>query len=236
MSDFQLNNDRRETLVRLGAEGAPLLIIDDAFSRPEALVQMAASAPFRQVEGAGNHFPGVRAQLPESYPQSLLVLLEAYRDQFSIDAIENHHVTLNHLQMVTTAPEQLSLPQRFPHFDTFDDRQVAFLHYLTANDHGGTDFYRHRATGFERIRAERFRPYTSKLVEQVTSSGMPPSDYIRGSNEMFERIESVASRFNRLIVYFSNSLHSGMIRSDANLSADPAKGRLMATSFIHFPA
>ncbi|NRA31554.1 MAG: hypothetical protein HRU11_14995 [Parvularculaceae bacterium] len=236
MSDFQLNSDRQERLTILGHEGAPLLIVDHAFAEPEKLVDLAKSASFQRVEGNGNHFPGVRSELPDSYPAALLALLDAHKEQFSLADLQPHQVTLNHLQMVTTPPAQLSLPQRFPHFDTFDSRQIAFLHYLTEDDHGGTDFYRHRATGFERIHPDRFRPYTGKLVEQVTRAGMPPADYIRESNDMFEKIESVPSRFNRLIVYFSNSLHSGFIPKITDLSADPAKGRLMATSFIHFPA
>jgi hypothetical protein len=43
-----------------------------------------------------------------------------------------------------------------------------------------------------------------------------------------------AARFNRLLVYRSCSLHSGIIPSDTRLSADPRVGRLTVNLFLDF--
>lgn len=234
MAIFDLNPRRRCALARLGEDRAPLLVVDDAFAEPEALVLHARSLRFQEVRGEGNHFPGVRAPLPGAYAEAMAGLLGSYDDIFGALAAKSAEVMLNHAQMVTTPPPALTLPQRLPHFDTFDPGQVAFLHYLTSEDFGGTDFYRHRSTGFERIMPERFRHYTATLAREIMQDGHPSPDYIRGSTERFVCTHSVEPRFNRVIAYFSNSLHSGHIRKGTELSADPARGRLMASVFVRF--
>ncbi|MEM9839667.1 MAG: DUF6445 family protein [Pseudomonadota bacterium] len=234
MRDFSLNSERRVKRLAMGREGAPLIIIDDAFADPAGIAELAATAGFETVRGRGNHFPGVRSPLPDEYAEAMGTLIDDQHTSFGLAAGAAGEATLNHLQMVTTPRAELSLPQRLPHFDTFDPNQVACLHYLTEEDRGGTDFYRHRATGFERISPERFRPYTETLVAEVRRLGHPPADYITKETEQFERIERVDAVFNRVILYFSNSLHSGRIPDDAPLSADPQVGRLMASVFLRF--
>lgn len=234
MADFALHPGRKATRLSLGEERAPLVTIDDAFADADTLLRAASSLCFEPVRGQGNHFPGVRAPLPRAYAEAMVRLIHQHAADFGVSAEGPYDVTLNHLQMVTTPRERLSLPQRLPHFDTFDPFQVACLHYLTPDDRGGTDFYRHRATGFERISPERFRPYTETLVQELRRHGHPVADYITGSNDQFEVIHRVAPAFNRVILYFSNSLHSGRIPQDAPLTDDPEDGRIMASVFVRF--
>lgn len=222
------------SLLSIGAEETPLLIADGAFADPCRILRYAESTPFRRVEGAGNHFPGVRADLPESFAAAALSLLAPHLARFSLSGRDIPAVTLNCLQMVTTPPEDLVLPQRLPHFDTYDPSQIACLLFLSPSDMGGTDFYRHRASRFERIGPERFHPYTQGLIAEVRAGGRP-TGYFDGTDRRFEIIHSVEARFNRLIAYPSNLLHSGRIPTDASLSDDPRRGRLMASLFLRFP-
>lgn len=233
MEKLALNPAAEVRLERLGREGAPLLVVDRALLDPEAVSGLARAASFREEVGPGNHFPGVRAALPAGYAETMIALLRPHLGAFGIDPSCQPAVALNCLQMVTRPPAGLSLPQRLPHFDSFDSSQVAVLHYLCPEEKGGTDFYRHRATGFERIDEARFRHYTAQLVNEVRC-GPAPQGYMHGSDARFECIRHVEAAHDRVIAYFSNSLHSGHIRPDAELSADPAHGRLMATVFLRF--
>lgn len=231
---FALSTDPAVSLRAIGAEKAPLLTIDNGFEDAGRIAALARTLDFKPVEGRGNHFPGVRAPMPLAYAQAMTSLLRPSLSAFGIDPSTDPKVTLNTAQMVTAGAEELALPQKVPHFDTFDTRQIAMLHYLTDEDHGGTDFYRHCSTGFERISEERFRPYTQTLVQEI-QRGPQPTGYMRGSDERFELIAQADPAFGRIIAYFSNNLHSGHIASDGPFTEHPGEGRLMATVFLHFP-
>ncbi|GGY45414.1 DUF6445 family protein [Parvularcula lutaonensis] len=230
---FALHPSLSISVQEIGVERAPLVVIDNAFETPEALVSLAHKAGFVRIEGSGNHFPGVRAPAPGAYAEAMQRLLEPHLPAFGLEPGAQPRVALNAIQMVTTAGKDLALPQKVPHFDTFETQQVALLQYLTEDDKGGTDFYRHRSTGFERISKERFRPYTHTLVQEIQKVGQPQG-YMRGSDQFFERIAHVEPRFNRVIAYFSNSLHSGHIMGEGPFPDDPRLGRLMATVFLNY--
>lgn len=220
-------------LERIGEEKLPLLIIDDAMAAPDELLAFASGATFTEEKGPGNHFPGVRAPLPESYARAVEALVAPHLDHFGLAGHGPGTIALNTLQMVTRPAAGLNLPQRLPHFDTFENHQLAALHYLGSAGHHGTDFYRHRSTGMERITPERFHPYTQQLVGEVKARGAP-AGYMQGSNEFFERTASVEARFNRIAVYFSNTLHSGRIVGTGPFPSAPEEGRLMASVFLRY--
>lgn len=232
--ELELNPNRRAEASTLGNEQAPLVTIDEAFTEIGPLLQLAEKVKFVREEGRANFFPGVRAPLPSRYAELMTELLQPFLDLFQIEKEATPQVVLNTLQMVTLGASELVLPQRAPHFDTFDGRQIALLHYLNDNDLGGTDFYRHRSTGFERISEARFRPYTTQLVEEVKIRNLPNA-YMCGSDEKFECIASVEPKVGRVIAYFSNNLHSGRIIGEGPFPAEVGAGRLMATVFLRFP-
>ena len=107
------------------------------------------------------------------------------------------------------------------------------LHYLCEPMHGGTAFYRHRATGFETITRERLAAYMDSLQRELETNG-PPPQYLTGSDSRFEQIEAVEARFNRVLLYRSQVLHSGSVNAAA-LSDDPRHGRLTANAFFYVP-
>src|SRR3546814_15527958 len=58
----------------IGSEAQPLVILDDFAPDPDALRHFAAAADFAP---ALNHYPGVRAALPEAYLEAQLPLIAA---------------------------------------------------------------------------------------------------------------------------------------------------------------
>jgi len=220
-------------ITRIGAEGIPVVVVDNFLSNPEILIEYAAAnCAFEGVSDA--FYPGVRAPIAPIYCFALRAFLggliaEAF-------ALTDSLVTgeLAHFSLVTTTPANLSVVQRMPHIDNTNPKQLAVLHYLCAPEHGGTSFYRHRRTGFEFIDEARGPPYKRALTEDLASLGAPPCGYICGDSPMFERTASFAAAFNRILIYRSLNLHSADIPRRFRFDADPRCGRLTANTFFYY--
>lgn len=213
----------------LGAEGAPLLVIDRLVAEPERLIQRAARCYF---EPKGRMFPGIRARAPLAYEHLLEQLFgPLVQEHFGL---RSRRLTfpLCHYSLVTRPPESLEFLQRVPHIDSTSGSGLATVHYLFQGDWGGTAFYRHRGTGFEFVDEARKDEYSRCLREERDGSNAPDASYINGSTPLFEQIARVDGVFNRMVVYRRNSLHSGSIDSARVPSADPRTGRLSINTFV----
>ncbi|NYT42162.1 hypothetical protein HZY97_15430 [Sphingomonas sp. R-74633] len=227
--DFSLNARPAARLSRLGREGEPLFCLDGLMQRPQALVDYAATqAEFAPVHGPAGGYPGVRAPAPLDYVEAVVRALDpVVRDAFALGAVRLGRAECN-FSMVTLAPGDLVPSQRAPHIDTSDPLHFAFLHYLCGPEQGGTAFYRHRATGFEAITPERAAAYeAARAVEPDPAPG-----YIHGDTPEFEQIGAADAAFDRLLVYRSRQLHSGL--PTGALAPDPRRGRLTANIFLSY--
>lgn len=232
MSLFAPGPDPRVEVVRIGREGHPMLILDGLLAGAESLVDFAAdTAVLAPVKAAANFYPGVRAPAPPGYVQALITALRPHlAEAFGAPAEGKAHVTCA-LSMAVLPADQASLAQRLPHIDTTAPAQLAILHYLCGPEHGGTAFYRHRATGFEAVDPERGPAYLAALRREMAQGEADRDGYIRASDTLFEQTAVVASAFSRIVVYASNLLHAGML-PDRPASADPRLGRLTANTFF----
>lgn len=214
------------TIQSFGAEGEPLVIIDDFAAHPGALVDAAATRSFSR---RGPHYPGIRAQADPAYLAARMDLLETVlRDVFGFR--RGAKLVECAFSLVTTPPDALTQIQRIPHFDTTDPGRIALLHYLSAPETAGTAFFRHRATGFETITAGRLAAYDAALRREAAQ--LPASGYVHGSTSLFEQTGAVAARPNRMVIYRGYRLHSGIIPDDLPLSDDPRHGRLTVNTFL----
>lgn len=234
MSDaaFAPGPDPRVEILRVGREGHPVLILDGLLTGAESLVDFAAdSATLAPVKAAANYYPGVRAPAPPGYVRALVTALRPYlAETFGVSADGQAHVTCA-LSMAVLPADQASLAQRLPHIDTTSRAQLAILHYLCGPEHGGTAFYRHRATGFETVDPARGPAYLAALRAEMAAGSGEGEGYIVASNALFEQTAVVAPAFNRIAVYASNLLHAGVL-PDRPASADPRLGRLTANTFF----
>jgi hypothetical protein len=213
----------------IGAENAPLLVIDNFVSDPERLVRKAAT---RQLRLVGSYFPGVRTEAPLGYQQLIRDRLRSMLFEIFGLTGTSLEFSLCHYSLVTTPPAQLMPLQRIPHFDSADGAGLASVHYLFKSDLGGTAFYRHRATGFESIDVSRREAYLRHIEAALREPDALPAGYITGDTALFEQIAHVPAAFNRMIVYRRNVLHSGNIAPDFEPSTDPSTGRLSINCFI----
>ena len=221
----------------IGAEKSRVLVVDDFMDEPHRLVDQArAMAPFRPE--AETWYPGLRRFITledrdseRHVDEALEALAPLIGQVFGVRSFTPVEATFC---LVTRRPEDLDPRQRQPHYDRSDPNFFAALHYLgtEALAQGGTSFYRHRATGFERIGPEREDAYEQARRREIAAHGLPPARYMDGSTDQFERIARFEGRFNRLLVYRGSVLHSGDIPPDFAYSADPAAGRLTCNIFF----
>lgn len=214
----------------IGSEQTPLLIIDDLLNDSHWLQQQALAGDY-QADPA-NFYPGIRCQTPASYQQALTALLPLLQRVYAPQAQQLRLLT-SAFSLASTPAGQLKPIQMLPHFDTVEPLQLAMVHYLCDASHGGTAFYRHQYTGFERIDAARLPSYATLLKQQAMAARLHENpSYISGDTELFQQITKVEARVNRAIIYPGNLLHSGDIRQVGAKAADPAHGRLTISSFL----
>ena len=221
------------TVDRFSSHNHHLVSIDDFLTHPEDVIAQATLQNFAQITP---QYPGVRAPIHPAARQAWLAQLAPLLDQW-FGAPESGRWTMEAwYSLVTTPPARLHPIQRVPHVDGTDPAQIAMMLYLHRTGpeakHGGTAFFRHRATGLESLSAEDFPRYANAVNAEVARTGMPPAAYPTDGAPHFERTHVADGTFNRAVFYRGNILHSGVIDNAAPLHADPRKGRLTINAFF----
>lgn len=221
------------TIDRIGAEKTPVLTLDGFDLFTPVLLHAAARANF--APDAKFYYPGVRAPIPKEV--AVAILQGVYRQMYPLFGIpENLSLKPRDasFSLVTSVPESLSHLQRIPHFDTSSPYFFALLLYLNPEPHGGTGFFRHRSTGFERISEERSEIYFSSADRFLQRQGGPSAGYVTESRDDFELFHKVDYCQHRLTIYPGNLLHSILVDSHADIDSQPHSGRLTANLFFEF--
>ncbi|WP_222868181.1 DUF6445 family protein [Saccharophagus sp. K07] len=216
----------------IGNEHQPLMVIDDFHPLPADLVEAARHQKFIQDKTS---YPGVRAPAPQGYAEHLALTV----NKMVLPSFGLHNRTVRFLfstyACVTRSPEELHILQRIPHFDSNEPEQLACIHYLSRPELncGGTAFYRHVKTGFEYVDSLRVETYSEVLERQIQNGEVPdPPQYICDNSNLFTQIHTEEAGYNRLVIYRSTSLHSGLITNEYKHQGHPADGRLTITSFM----
>lgn len=208
------------------------MVLDGVFARQPAIVaaviEQARFAPAPGVAG----YPGIQAPVPAAYTRALLAAAAPAlavlfgRDDGGIGGISCT------FSLVTALPETLHPLQTVPHVDIAEPDRFAVLHYLCEAPFGGTAFYRQDATGLEQVaRADwpRFQAERDAGLAQHDAEGYPSK-----ATPGYTRTATIAARMDRVVVYRSHSLHSGIIVPGLPHPADPRRGRLTGNLFaIH---
>ena len=230
---FSVNPARDVQTLQIGNERNAVIVIDDFLVEPDALVELAATSARFAIPN--NWYPGLRAEpLPEPYVIAVIQALHQVIGEVFGLPTEGGVQANTYFGIATLAPERLSPLQRLPHFDTPNPRQIALLHYLCDASHGGTSFFRHRATGLESMAEDGARAYFEKVNAEVGRSGPRPARYMSGDDDLYQEVGRVEARFNRMIIYRSRVLHSANVNFAMGLSSDPRAGRLTANTFLTY--
>ena len=218
--------DWREELFRDGDQR--LVSLDNFLVDPEHAISQAVLQNFAKITP---QYPGVRAPLDPAVAAAWLAQLGPLLDQW-FGPLGRPWEMQGWYSLVTSPPHALAPIQRLPHVDGTDPQQIAMMLYLHRTGHGGTAFFRHRATGLSSLTAEAFPRYAEAVAADYRRTGMPPAAYPTDGAPHFEQVHVADGRFNRAVFYRGNMLHSGVIDNHAPLSADPREGRLTINAFF----
>lgn len=220
-------------LRHIGNTQTPVVVIDDFSGSLEPILDIADDlAPYPRHT---NYYPGLRRIFTPADKAANFYVEEACEraapfiaEAFGFDDFDLVEASFS---MVTLKPDELTEPQRAPHFDTTDQKDLALLHFLRSPPNSGTAFYRQRATGIERVTEYNVSTYIP--VAEVQVPQLPAdSGYFHGSDDFFEQIGAVEAVPDRMIIFQGSLLHSGIIPPGMPLSADPRQGRLTANIFV----
>jgi hypothetical protein len=209
------------------------LVIDDALTDPEGWVQFAIEHRERFATPAFNAYPGVELRLPDA----VSARLDAFFAQHVRERLGARRTLrmYSRLSLVTRSPASLAPTQWICHRDRMElepGRCVAACVLYLFDDPalGGTSFFAPRRSPRE----------TAQLVHD--SGAMAPSaftarygiepGYPVDSNAWFDKVLTIAPRFNRLIFYDGMLFHAGDITAPEKLDADPRRGRLTLNGFF----
>lgn len=219
--------------LELGQSRTRALLIDDALTDLSRIRQNASAASFR--EDTASYYPGIRAEMPQAYARAVLeavypLLLQLVQPPPDYRLVPQQW----YLSLLTTPAEKLQPLQRLPHFDKAEPLHLAILHYLADGPHGGTGFFRHEASGLEKIIPARQQAYFNQLQQQLAAQGGAAAGFPSAATPHFTLYQQLAYKPNRLLIYPGHLLHSALVNPATDLSADPAFGRLTANLFVQF--
>jgi hypothetical protein len=216
--------------------GQRIVFIDNFLADPQALVDAACESSFESAAAQDERkgYPGLRSPAPEVYTRALTALLDPLiKINFHVPDHLPVKVGLSAFSLTTLAPDALGPLQRTPHFDASTPHYMAALLYLCDETHGGTGFYRHNATGLQRITAENREHYLDVYHAELNRR-FPPARYFDRSDEQFTFLGMMPARFNRLVIYPGSLLHTACVNPSRSLSSDPRQGRLTVNTFYDF--
>lgn len=230
MSRFALADTFSVHRTLIGEAQEPVLVIDNVMRDWRELVDAASGANFAPTpEAAG--YPGIRAPLPKAYAQTLLrrvipMIIELY---FAQEGVSLSRFDCN-FSMVTRAPDELHPLQTIPHVDIARPNRIAILHFLCDKRFGGTAFYRQNASGLEIVGPKTRSIWLATRASEARAAEGYPSAQTPG----YSQHSRFSARPDRILIYRSHALHSGLIPEPEILTSEPKIGRLTANFFCNF--
>ena len=197
---FELNPHRKVRSERIGEGGHHLVIIDDLFQHPREISNLMNELLYSDDEEIRQFSPGYRCVM--NFP---------LRDQIYQEVFQLHYKVYKIQQLVEQRP---SFDQYFdqspiiraescpPHIDVTPNSNYAFVIYMNErNLHGGTQFLRHATLGKESADDRDHDVFHTPTSIRLAT----PWDYLESE---WHQYHLVPMKFNRLISYRNNLLHS----------------------------
>jgi hypothetical protein len=231
---FTINTKPDLQVIDIGEHQA--LIIDNFLQDPDAMLTIASQSKFEAYPGYADHkgYPGIRAQAPSDYSLSITNFLEPLiKAHFRIPEQLALRKSICAFSLTTMPAQELGPLQRTPHFDSSTPHHMAALLYLCNEKHGGTGFYRHKATGLQQITDTTREQYLDVYYEEINAI-RPAQRYFDDSNEHFSFLGMIPAQYNRLVVYRGSLLHTACINPSISIDPHPKTGRLTVNTFYDF--
>ncbi len=232
MKNIKVNPDYILQKVSIPGTSLHVLVIDEFLFNTDAVTHFAHNiAYFNPMFADNTLFPGMRDKMPMPYTQLLKRFFEAFilpKTRPESHYQSNFHSSL--LSLVTCQPSSLEINQKMPHVDSCNANDYAFVHYLSSPELGGTSFYSYKPKKLVQFQQEH-KSVLPEMVAKVTDSQGDHDGYITESTSLFEKVLTIDAKFNRLVIYPANVLHSANLASPNSYCGDLSQGRLSISSF-----
>jgi hypothetical protein len=212
------------------------IIMDDFLAAPHQMLALATGSSFTPYPNLESRkgYPGIRAEAPADYSQSIAELLvPLIQTNFGVPEELPMRKSMCAFSLTTLPPSDLGPLQCTPHFDASTPHHMAILLYLCDGRHGGTGFYRHNATGLQQITEATREHYLDTYYAEINAR-RPAQRYFDNSDAQFTLLGMIPAKFNRMVVYRGSLLHSACVNPAISLSGNPRAGRLTVNSFYDF--
>ncbi len=221
-----LNANPRVSVVPI-FDGHQCVIVDDFMRDPTELIDYAVSNRALFNDDPRNYYPGPELPLGGDFAARL-------RDAFLLHArapLKARRVNrmMSRLSLVTRRPDEVLPAQRLPHRDMDGlpegEGAAAMVLYLFKDERlGGTSFFK-PAVPMDEMAALMQELKRQELAGEPPSSDLPAT-YLTESNRYFEKVLTIAPRYNRAIFYDGRLFHSGDLHTPGLMANDPRTGRL----------
>ncbi|WP_296950523.1 DUF6445 family protein [uncultured Massilia sp.] len=229
-----LNPNPRVDVVPI-VDGHRCVVIDDFMLEPQALVDYAARHHAHFRDDPRNYYPGPELPLAGTFAARLQdCFLQHVRGPLGARRLLGMS---SRLSLVTRGPDQVLPAQRLPHRDAdglpAGEGVAAMVLYLFQDErYGGTSFFR------PRVPLPDITAMLRELKRQELAGAAPapaldfPSTFAIGSSRWFDKVLTVAPRYNRAIFYDGALFHSGDLHTPGLMVDDPLAGRLTVNAFF----
>ena len=220
---FAFNEEIRVKVEKVGNE--KVVIIDNFYKHPEKIQELALAIPSTRSPTLMHALPGSRVEATYYFGHFGDIIPQIIQKVFDEDS---HLVDLNLVQdclnhatflvNVQESEEARNSP-RVPHLDNLSDGRYAIGIYLNSPQDctGGTAFYKFKGK------------QTVDLLNSVDPDLLAYDFYVQETDEHWEKIYLAEMKFNRLVMYKQNMLHTPYIPANSFTNETP---RLIQMFFI----
>lgn len=232
MKNLKVNPELKIEKVIVPGTNLYVYIIDDFLLDTDSVVFFAQNfAYFNPIFSDNSYYPGVRDNMPLPYKR----LLESFFQDRIVPNLSDkkyNAVTFHKclLSLISCKPSELLIDQKMPHIDSCKSSEFALVHYLSGKELGGTSLYRYIPKNLIEFKEED-ENVLDEMLADVAALPKEHSGYITKSTSIFEQVLSIEAKFNRLVIYQGNLLHSANLSTKQSYCGDAATGRLSIASF-----
>ena len=222
---FRLNPSAQLRIESVSPD-CPVLVIDQVYEDPDAVRQLALHGSF---DSSLAYYPGLHSKIPAQALLPLFQQLARLLGMLGTPGLAPEHFTSD-FSIVTTPAAEMLANQKHPHIDGL---LIAGVVYLSPQLEIGTCLFRHLPSGKAMLRDEaEMQAYSDWL--RAHGEATQPHSYAVEQDGVWERLHTVAGRYNRLVMYPGNAFHSIDMRDvQAHHTMDSA--RLTQRLFISPP-
>jgi hypothetical protein len=200
---FAINNSHDIEIVTFGPQKTKVVIVDDFYKNPDLVQNLAITIPPSYRKDLIQGLPGGRIDVVYDFSHMYKIYYEIIKEDYIIDEEKQSFNSLglelyfSQTRFCVNVVGSENLPPSNPHVDLREPNRYASGIFLNPPEQckGGTAFYSYKNC--------QFGPHPKSV---------PRTEYITDSKGDWELLYLAEMKYNRMIFYQQNILHSAYIK------------------------